>query len=268
MAAARRAGISRQFDSPLPLEAPRKSAMHIRLALATASLALLLSHPAGAGEVRQNPQVVLELFTSQGCSSCPAADALLTELGERPDVIALAYHVDYWDYIGWPDTFGAAAHSDLQRAYAEGWGSSRIFTPQLIVNGAEGVVGSREGDVGKAMGKAALDLPVRLENAGNVLEVSIDGRQGLEEAMVWLVTFIDRAEVTVERGENEGKKLAYTQIVTGRQVLGMWEPEEGVQMKLPLDEVLGDAADGAAILVQQEENGLPGRILGAASFQR
>ncbi|HEV7277943.1 MAG TPA: DUF1223 domain-containing protein [Devosiaceae bacterium] len=242
--------------------------MQIRLAVAVASLALLLNLPAGAGELRQHPKAVLELFTSQGCSSCPAADKLLTELGERPEVIALAYHVDYWDYIGWPDTFGAAANSDHQRAYAASWGSSRIFTPQLIVNGTAGVAGSRRSEVGKALSTAALDLPVRLKYSGDMLEVSIGSQHGLEEAMVWLVTFIDRAEVTVERGENEGKKLAYTQIVTGRQVLGMWEPDRGAQMKLPLSEVLGEAADGAAILVQQEQNGLPGRILGAASFQR
>ena len=242
--------------------------MHIRIAPLVAGLALLLSLPAGAGELRQSPKAVLELFTSQGCSSCPEADKLLTELGERPEVIALAYHVDYWDYVGWPDTFGAAANSDHQRAYAESWGSSRIFTPQLVVNGAEGVVGSRRNEVNKAIGAAGLELPVRLKNSGDMLEVSIAGQQGLEEAMVWLVTFIDRAEVTVERGENEGKTLAYTQIVTGRQVLGMWEPDSGAYMKLPLSEVLGEEADGAAILVQQEQNGLPGRILGAASFQR
>jgi hypothetical protein len=242
--------------------------MQIRLALTTACLALFLSSAAGAGELRQSPKAVLELFTSQGCSSCPAADALLTELNERPEVIALAYHVDYWDYIGWPDTFGSAAHSDHQRAYAESWGSSRIFTPQLIVNGTEGVVGSRRGEVNAAMGTAGLQLPVRLRNSGDMLEVSIGGRAGLEEAMVWLVTFIDEAEVTIERGENEGKRLAYTQIVTGRQVLGMWEPDSGAHLKLPLSEVLGSSANGAAILVQQEEGGLPGRILGAASFRR
>lgn len=268
MAAASDHGISRQFDSRLPVEAPRKSAMQIRLAFTTACLAISLSSAAGAGELRQSPKAVLELFTSQGCSSCPPADALLTELNERSDVIALAYHVDYWDYIGWPDTFGAAANSDHQRAYAESWGSSRIFTPQMVVNGTEGVAGSRRSEVGKAMGTADLELPVRLVYSGDMLEVSIAGQPGLEEAMVWLVTFKDRAEVTIERGENEGKKLAYTQIVTGRQVLGMWDPASGAQMKLPLTEVLGEAADGAAILVQQEQNGLPGRIIGAASFQR
>ena len=96
-----------------------------------------------AGELRVMPKAVVELFTSQGCSSCPPADALLRRAGAAPDLIALAYHIDYWDYIGWPDSFGSKDNSDRQRAYAESWGSSRVFTPQLIVNGAEGVVGSR-----------------------------------------------------------------------------------------------------------------------------
>jgi hypothetical protein len=250
------------------MEAPRKSAMQKPLAFATACLALFMSSPAGAGELRQSPKAVLELFTSQGCSACPAADALLTEMAEQPDIIALAYHVDYWDYIGWPDTFGSPANSDHQRAYAESWGSSRIYTPQLIVNGAEGVAGSRRSEVDTALGAAQLQLPVRLRHSDDMLEVSIAGQPGIEQAMVWLVTFIDEAEVTIERGENEGKKLLYTHIVTGRQVLGMWEPEDGAHLKLPLTEVLGSSANGAVVLVQQEKDGLPGQILGAASFRR
>ena len=118
------------------------------------------------------------------------------------------------------------------------------------------------------MHSATLQLPVTLENSGDMLEISIPGRAGLEEAMVWLVSFLDRAEVTIERGENQGKSIAYTQIVTGRQVLGMWEPQGGARLRLPLDEVLGESANGVVILVQQEKNGLPGPILGAASFTR
>lgn len=240
--------------------------MLFRSILAAATVALALSFPTAAGEVRVRPSAVLELFTSQGCPSCPAADALLQELGEDPGIIALAYHIDYWDYIGWPDTFGAAANSDRQRDYAQSWGSSRIFTPQMIVNGAEGVVGSRRDEVSTAVDGAALQLPVTLRTDDDMLEVTIAGKAGLEQAVVWLVTFLDRAEVTIERGENQGKKLAYTHIVTGRQALGLWEPGSGANLKLPLSEVLGEAANGAAILVQQERGGLPGPILGAASF--
>jgi hypothetical protein len=234
--------------------------------LFAAIIALALGVPAGASEVRHGARAVVELFTSQGCSSCPAADALLRELGDKPEIVALAYHVDYWDYIGWPDTFGTAANSDRQRAYAQGWGSARIFTPQMIVNGKQGVVGSRRQEVEAAIDRAELVLPVTLATDGDMLKISIDGQAGLDEAVVWLVTFIDGAEVAIDKGENEGKTFAYTKIVTGRQALGMWEPGSGAQLKLPLSEVLDSRSDGIAVLVQPEEGGRPGPILGAASF--
>jgi hypothetical protein len=241
--------------------------MSFRRALASAVLAIGVLQSAAAGEIRQSPKVVLELFTSQGCSSCPPADAMLEELSRQSDVIGLAYHVDYWDYIGWPDTFGSKAHSDRQRDYAAAWGSSRIFTPQLVVNGRQGVVASRRGEVRGAVAKADLDLPVTLMVEGDTLEISIPPRSGLEDSVVWLVTYIDRAHVEIERGENAGKTVSYTQIVTTRQALGMWEAATGAHLKLPLAEVLTPPANGAAILVQAEHDGLPGRILGAASYQ-
>jgi len=229
---------------------------------------LMLAHAATAGELRQNPKAVLELFTSQGCSSCPKADALLTELSAKPEIIALAYHVDYWDYIGWPDTFGAEAHSNLQRDYAASWGSSRIFTPQLIVNGRKGVVASRKGEVSNAVEAATLQLPVVLKADGDMLKIDIPADPSLGEAVVWLVSYLDSADVRIDRGENEGKTIAYTHIVTGRQILGMWEPETGAQLKLPMAEILDAPANGAVIMVQQDKAGLPGPILGAASFLR
>jgi hypothetical protein len=242
--------------------------MFLRATLTAALLALSVLPPATAGEMRAEPKAVLELFTSQGCSSCPQADALLEQMSKSQDYIALAYHVDYWDYIGWPDTFGAKANSDRQRDYAESWGSSRIFTPQLVVNGVKGVVASRKNEVEGAVTATGLNLPITLTPTSDMLEVSIGGNDGMEEAVVWLVTFIDRAEVDIERGENKGKRIAYTQIVTGRQAVGMWDPDTGAHFKLPLTEVLTDTSNGAVIMVQQERNSLPGRILGAASFTR
>lgn len=245
-------------------------ASHIAKTLAKTLAAILMfaALPAAAGETRVTPKAVLELFTSQGCSSCPKADALLEQMSKSPDYIALAYHVDYWDYIGWPDTFGAKANSDRQRDYAESWGSGRIFTPQLIVNGVKGVVASRKNEVEGAVDGTGLHLPVKLTATEDALEVSIEGNDGMEEAVVWLITFIDRAEVKIERGENQGKQIAYTQIVTGRQAVGMWDPDTGAEFKLPLTKVLTETSNGAVVMVQQERDGLPGRILGAASFTR
>ena len=239
-------------------------------ALALLVLALYAGSPALAGQFRDGPKAVLELFTSQGCSSCPAADAMLDELGQRDDVIALAYHVDYWDYIGWEDTFGAKAYSQRQRDYASAWGSSRIFTPQLVVNGECGVVGNKRNKVDAALADAKLSLDVKLADGGDdMLEVSIAGSaDATSEAVVWLVTYIDRAKVEIGRGENEGRTVDYTHIVTGRQVLGQWDPVGGATLQLKLAEVLTGPSDGAAILVQQDKGGLPGPILGAASFTR
>ncbi|HTJ57985.1 MAG TPA: DUF1223 domain-containing protein [Devosiaceae bacterium] len=234
------------------------------------SILLLLSAvaPADASEIKSNPKAVLELFTSQGCSSCPPADALLKTLQQRPDIIALAYHVDYWDYIGWTDTFGSKANTERQRAYAESWDSNNIYTPELVVNGAKDVVGSRKAEVESTVQQASLPVPVSLKTDKDMLDVTIGGMPGAAESGVWLVTFIDKASVDVERGENAGQKLEYTEVVTGRHILGMWDPQNGAHLRLPLDEVLSGPSDGAAILVQRETRGLPGPIMGAASFVR
>jgi hypothetical protein len=226
----------------------------------------LAAASAVAGELRDQPKAVVELFTSQGCSSCPPADALLEEMAQRQDVIALAYHVDYWDYIGWPDTFGAKENSDHQRDYADSWKNSRIYTPQLIINGTEDVVGSREAEIEAALTGATLVLPVSLTVADDMLAVDIEGQAGVDDAMVWVVTFIDRADVLIERGENAGQTIAYSQVVTGRQVIGMWEAGAGTHVKLPLAEVLGADSNGLAIIVQQGADGMPGPIIGAASY--
>lgn len=236
-------------------------------ALAALALMTAFAGRVDAGETRHAPKAVVELFTSQGCSSCPAADALMRELARRPDLVALAYHVDYWDYIGWPDSFGAKAYSDRQRDYAQSWGSARIYTPQMVVNGTEGVVGSRRNEVDSALGKAALPLPVSLAVDNDMLEISIDPDAALAPAVIWLVTYIDRAEVAIERGENEGNTIGYVQIVTGRQPVGMWEPGAKTHLKLPLSEILNSPSNGLAVLVQEEHDGLPGEMLGAALLQ-
>lgn len=233
-----------------------------------ACLAAMLPLSTRAEQLRTEPVVVLELFTSQGCSSCPPADAVLTEYDERSDVVALAYHVDYWDYIGWRDTFGDAAFSDLQRKYAAAQGKNRVYTPQLMINGTQDVVGSRPKDVAGAVAHATLAIPVHIAPDDSMLAIDIAQASDLPESEVWLVTYKSEAVVDVERGENSGRSLRYSQIVTGRQLLGMWEPDLGAHIKLPLDELLGETSDGLAILVQEDRGGLPGRILGAASYER
>ncbi len=233
--------------------------------LTAAVVAALAAAPAVAAEVRDHPKAVLELFTSQGCSSCPMADQKLGELGKSPDLITLAYHVDYWDYIGWVDTFGSQANSEFQKAYAQSWGSSRIYTPELVVNGNRGVVGSRQKDVTDALAAVPLAVPVALNVGDKMLEITVGPQPGDASAVVWLVTFKDHAQVVIDRGENAGKTMDYTQIVTGRQMLGIWDPASGMHLKLPLNELGANGGNGAVIVVQADKDGLPGPILGAAS---
>jgi hypothetical protein len=246
---------------------PKTGAMQSYLWLPVALAAALVAVPSPGAEVHAAPRAVLELFTSQGCSSCPKADAMLATLSQQSDLITLAYHVDYWDYIGWTDTFGAKANSDRQKSYAESWGSSRIYTPQLVVNGISGVVGSRDNDVRAAVATARLDIPISLAVGPDMLEVTIAPKPGAggATAMVWLVTFKDHDTVAIERGENAGKTVDYTQIVTGRQMLGMWDAAAGTHLKLPLSEIRSNGANGAVILLQADKAGLPGPILGAGS---
>ena len=189
------------------------------------------------------------------------------ELGKQTDLITLAYHVDYWDYIGWTDTFGGKPNTDWQKAYAQSWGSSMIYTPELVVNGHKGVVGSRDNEVSGALASASLTVPVTLSVDDKALEITVAPQTGGSEAMVWLVTFKDHASVAIDRGENAGHTIDYSQIVTGRQMLGMWDAAAGTHLKLPLSEIMTGGANGAVVVVQTDKGGLPGPILGAASVQ-
>lgn len=225
--------------------------------------------PVGAIEIRSQAETVLELFTSQGCSRCPDADRLLAEFAAGEDVVALGYHIDYWDYIGWSDTFALAENTELQKAYAQSWGKARIYTPQLVVNGQTAVVGSDRAEAERAIGAASMPLPVSLRADGlDAVVLNAPADADLPPAIVWLVTYRDAAGVVIERGENSGQSLTYTHIVTGRQAIGMWDPARGADIAIPLDEVLGTNADGAAVIVQERNGQWPGRILGASAFSR
>ena len=221
-----------------------------------------------AGEIKSSPIAILELFTSQGCASCPAADKLLNELGQRKDIIALAYHVDYWDFIGWKDSFASKENSNLQRNYARAQKANHIYTPQLIINGIKDVVGSDSDKINQALSNAKLSIPIKLKYMDDYIEISIPNDEKFSEAMIWLVSLNSSKEVEITRGENSGKIFTYTNIVNHRRALGMWNPKLGAHIKLPMLETLTADNDGFAIILQQDINGLPGRILGASSYFR
>ena len=249
---------------------------------ALALLAMLIvgaaARPAVAGEaiVKQVTHVI-EMFTSQGCSSCPPAEALLTRLADEPGILALAYHVDYWDYIGWRDTFGSAANTDRQRAYAKSFATTTIYTPQAVVNGKAAVVGSHEAKLRRLLEAEA--LPARASSAnidlsvvGDRLHITAKGAaasSGGQTPVLMLVTFVDEAPVAIERGENSGHTLANTHAVKDWRVLGMWTGET-MEIDLPLVTVFGPdkrKLGCAAILQSVTADGAPGPIIAAAQLE-
>ena len=216
------------------------------------------------------PKVVLELFTSQGCSSCPSADAFLGELAEtRDDVVALSFHVDYWDYIGWEDRFASAETTDRQRDYARALGIAYVYTPQLVIDGARHEVGSNKRAVKDAIAASkaskARRAPVTLTSNGpHRLTVEIghsDGYYG--DATIWLVSVDRKHTTTVDAGENRGRKLTNFNVVRDFRPIGRWVGN-AMTLELGPEELSRSGAgrgDGCAVLVQ--ENRGKGRIMGA-----
>ena len=174
----------------------------------------------------QTSPVVVELYTSQGCSSCPPADAFMVELANNPDVIALSLHVDYWDYIGWRDTFANPHFTQRQKAYAKAVGSRMIYTPQMIVGGVDRVQGNDPAQVTEAVRRhKAQGSPVRLNvtRDGDRIMIRAEADPPLTKpARVQVVRYTPEATVTIGRGENEGRVVTYVNIVTDWQSLAEW----------------------------------------------
>jgi len=217
--------------------------------------------PASAG----GRKAVVELFTSQGCSSCPAADTYLGELIKRDDVIALSVHVDYWDYIGWKDTFAKPENALRQRAYAKARGDGRVYTPQIVVNGADHHVGSSRRSVERDVASASLPLDIELSEEEGAIRIAIPANAGLngQHTTVRLVTYSSNATVEIKRGENRGETITYHNIVRSMRPIGMWDGTEMV-ITLPAREIMGKDVDGCVVMVQVDSDKGPGRILGAA----
>ena len=230
----------------------------IAFLLFVASLAAL---PARAGE----PPVVVELFTSQGCIACPPADAVLKELAKVNDVLALSWAVDYWDYLGWKDTFGSPQHTARQENYNKKFGQKGVYTPQMVINGRYQVVGSRKAEVLTLVKKARAEqdlATVTLSGDRNYLEVSLEGEVPKDEAVVRVIWYNSKEVVYIRNGDNRGKSLRYTNVVSGSSIMGRWD---GNKVILPIDlgPIIASGADCVAVIVQ---NGEFGSILGAAKL--
>src|SRR5262245_1935469 len=181
-------------------------------------------------KVTEAPKAVLELFTSQGCSSCPSADALLGRLSEREDIIALSLSIDYWDYLGWKDTLARPKFSERQRAYAHTRGDGAIYTPQAVVNGLVHVNGADEELIDRTIEKtgktvAGSFVPVRLSEMKERLVVETGSAQmstAAKEATLWLAVIAAHVTVPITRGENQGKTVIYNNVVRDLMPIGMW----------------------------------------------
>lgn len=211
---------------------------------------------------QSTPGVVVELYTSQGCSSCPPADAYLGELVEQPGVIALALHVDYWDYIGWADTFAVAKFTDRQRGYAHAAGRNMIFTPQMIIAGGESVEGNDPAAVEAAVARAKAAAPavtLTLARDGDSVVIRAEAVAPMRRASkVQLVRFRKATLVDIKRGENAGRAITYHNIVTEWVAVGDWSGTEPLEVQAA---AAGD--DGVVVIIQTE--GMEG-ILAAAQL--
>jgi hypothetical protein len=235
----------------------------MRPLFAIAALAATLSAPLAHAE---SVTGVVEIFTSQGCSSCPPADKVFNEVILENGVLGLAWHVDYWDYLGWKDTFSSPAATARQRGYAKSFAERGVYTPQVIVNGDTIAQNSSfRSSIGSALSGS---LPVKLDAALDGGNLVINAGDGDGQANVVLVTFDRKQDVPITRGENAGKEVTYRQSVTSVQTIGMWKGKS-MTVELPASEYAPKKGTGCAILLQQvSKSGSPGPILGAAVLQQ
>lgn len=222
---------------------------------------LALAGGTGSADDAARSPVVVELFTSQGCSSCPPADEYLGSLADREGVIALSLHVDYWDYLGWKDVYSLPGHAERQRKYARSMKERMVYTPQIIVNGAEGMIGSKTADVEDAISRhralpAATNVDISLMNDRLVVEVSpVDETVTGHVVMTW---YSHAENVVIGAGENHGRHITYHNVVRGWANLGDWR---GARIAMTAPKPM--SADGVAVLVHQTGTG---RIIGAGQL--
>jgi hypothetical protein len=222
---------------------------------------------AAAGEVRAGEvRAVVELFTSQGCSSCPPADKLLGELAKDSSVVAVTLPVDYWDYLGWRDTLANSRYSARQRAYARKRGDREVATPQVVVNGIAAVVGSDKAAIDRAITQTravAMSTPVSVAASGDKLTVSV-AASGNDQAKgeVWLCAMAKSVPVKIGRGENTGRAITYHNVSRRWVKLGEWHGK-ATSWTVPLTDIKVDGVDAAAAIVQSGTADNPGHMLGA-----
>ena len=216
-----------------------------------------------AGNTLAGDLVVVELFTSQGCEKCPPANKLLAELAKEKNILALSWHVDYWDYQGWKDTLADPEHTRRQENYNQALGKKGVYTPQIIINGRREVVGSYKLALYQTIQSALIanELPVtvRLEGGAENLQVRLGGSEDNSRAVVVLVWYDSLQKIKIGAGANAGKTITYANVVRKVKNLGEWQGQ-AVTFPIDLRDPGRGGADCLAILVQDGETG---RIIGA-----
>ena len=232
--------------------------------IVASSLGVLSVPSAEAGQLK----AVVEMFTSQGCSSCPPADKILGKYADRKDVLALSWHVDYWNYLGWNDTFSKAEFTERQYRYAASFRRRGVYTPQAVVNGRDHVVGSHGGKIENLIntydnGGKGLTVPVNVTHSGNEVRVTSGDAPTHGETTLWIVYFDKKRPVKILRGENRGETIEYHNIVRSVSLLGMAKGGK-LDVTLPMKELKRQGHESCALILQRTlGNGLPGPIVGA-----
>ncbi len=233
---------------------------------AAMAFAITLNMTAGAAVAKDQTVVVVELFTSQGCSSCPPADELLTEMAKHDTLLPLAYHVDYWDYIGWKDTFARPAFTERQEGYRRAARARYKYTPQVVVGGVTHAAGNRPMDVFDALDKhrtLAGQVMLTVVNGTEVRAQSVTHKSAPAPMVALLVKFKPMEVVKITRGENAGHAITYSNIVTKLTAIGSWDGTGEFSVTLP---DLG--SDAAAIMLQSmTAEGYPGPVQAALRLQ-
>jgi hypothetical protein len=236
-----------------------------RLCLAYAAVVICSSVPLQSAQAE--PRAVIELFTSQGCSSCPPADQLLGELTSDASLIAVSVPVDYWDYLGWKDTLADPHNTARQKAYAHARGDGQVYTPQVVVNGTLHALGSDKAAIELAIAASrkngAMSLLPTLTVGEGRLNVTVpdlvDARAGGE---VWLVGVVKAATIAIARGENKGRTITYHNVARRWIKLGDWTGKAS-SWSIPVQTFKAANVDEAAVLVQGGTVEKPKAILGA-----
>ena len=211
---------------------------------------------------------VVELFTSQGCSSCPPADALLEELAQQPGLPSLSPPVDYWDRLGWKDTYGSPEHSARQRGYAAARGDRAVYTPQAVVNGVRHMNGADRSEIEASLDRlrSSLSIPLDVSLSSATLRITIGAaptRAADQTATLVLLPYLARREVAIGRGENAKRRITYTNIVRSIDIIGTWT---GTARTIERPVTNLHETDGAFILLQTGTREAPGPIIGAAQI--